>query len=974
MFCSISFAGLEGNGKIEGTVLDSQNNEPLPGANVVIEGTRYGAATDLKGKFVISQIPPGNYKLVVSYIGYRKKIVDVTVEDGQTVTQAIKLDFQIIEGQVVEVTAQAEGQLGAINQQLSSNTISNIVSQARIRELPDVNAAESIGRLPGISIDRSGGEATRVSIRGLSPKYNTVTVNGVRVPATGGDDRSVDLSLISSQMLDGIEVKKAITPDMDADAIGGTVDLRLKEAPDQLSFNVTAQGGYNRLQDYLGNYNVTGSVSNRFFDGRLGVIASFNTDDYDRSADKYSGDFRPYLTVDGRTENAITNINLREENVTRGRTGASALIDYRLPNGKITANSFYNRLKWDGLFRINDLNVNTNRHSLDFEERGGTTSIFTGGVGIEQDFDWLRYDFGLARTASRSKNPNEMSWHFTREGGSFRSVPPDALPTDIPSYATNDSNRIGIQDIYIYNTNREENQTTLQLNVKKPFRLSSQITGYVKMGGKARWLDRENNEDQFGRNGIYYGNNQGPNSILTVLDESLPEWKVDSLVRTYGVLGISRFQTNYSRSNFLNGDYPLGFVADFPMLKTMTQALIDGGQFLPYSIGSLGNDYDGKERYYAGYAMAELNLGKLITFLPGVRYEKDFSKYHGWRFRETTRNNIQSAPDDLSRLEVERDNDFWLPMVHVQVQPRDWLKIRLAGTKTLTRPDYNQYAPIARIDVFQAYVRATNSKLKPAQSNNLDAAVSVYQNHIGLFTVAGFYKEIKDLIFQVNHPIHPDIINSRPDVDSLLHNNLNLLPSWTTRVVQYGVDTFINNPFKAKLRGFELDWQTNFWYLPSVLRGIVLNVNYTQIHSEMEKRLYFRKNGARIPRPGPPSYYQVLVDSSRTSRLPDQPTHIANVTLGYDYKGFSGRLSYLYQTDRVAFIAAQPAGDNFSGAYERWDLTLQQKIGRTGVQLFANLTNLNNRPDRNFRGSTSVNPTYIEYYGFAIDGGVRYKF
>ena len=837
-----------------------------------------------------------------------------------------------------------------------------------------MNAAESIGRLPGVSIDRSGGEATKVSIRGLSPKYNTVTVNGVRVPATGGDDRSVDLSLISSQMLDGIEVKKAITADMDADAIGGTIDLRLKEAPDQLSYNLTGQVGYNRLQDYFGNYNITGSVSDRFYDGRLGVIASFNTDDYDRSADKFSGDYRQFLTLGGQTENAITAINLREENVTRGRTGASALLDYRLPNGKITVNSFYNRLKGEGLLRINDMNVNTNRHSLDFERRGGTTSIFTGGVGIEQDFDWIRYDFGLARTASRTENPNEMTWHFTREGGSFRSVPPDALPTDIPSFATNDSNRIGIQDIYVYDTNREENQTTLQLNVKKPFRLGSQITGYLKTGGKVRWLDRENNEDQFGRNGLYYGNNQGPNSILTVLDESLPEWKVDSLVRTYGVLGISRFQTDYSRSDFLDGAYPLGFVADFPMLERMTQALIDGGQFLPYSIGSLGNDYDGKERYYAGYLMAELNFGKLITFLPGVRYEKDYSKYHGWRFRETTRNNIQSAPDDLSRLEVERDNDFWLPMVHLQAQPKEWLKIRLAGTKTLTRPDYNQYAPIARIDVFQAYVRATNSKLKPAQSSNFDAAVSVYQNHIGLLSVAGFYKEIKDLIFQVNHPIHPDIINSRPDVDALLHNNLNLLPSWTTRVVQYGVDTFINNPFKAKLRGFELDWQTNFWYLPSVLRGIVLNVNYTQIHSEMDKRLYFRKNGDRIPRPGPPSYYQVLVDSSRTSRLPDQPTHIANITLGYDYKGFSGRLSYLYQTDRVAFIGAQPAGDNFSGAYERWDLTLQQKIGQTGVQLFANLTNLNNRPDRNFRGSTSVNPTYIEYYGFAIDGGVRYKF
>lgn len=203
---------IHAQGKIEGSIIDSQSKDPLPGANVYLEGTTLGAATDIKGKFVISQVPSGNYNLVVRYLGYREKSLQVSTKEGETLKlEAIKLDFQIIEGEAITVTAQAEGQIAAINQQLTSNTIANIVSQARIRELPDVNAAESIGRLPGVAIQRSGGEATKVSIRGLSPKYNTVTINGVRVPATGGDDRSVDLSLISSNILDGIEVKKAPT-------------------------------------------------------------------------------------------------------------------------------------------------------------------------------------------------------------------------------------------------------------------------------------------------------------------------------------------------------------------------------------------------------------------------------------------------------------------------------------------------------------------------------------------------------------------------------------------------------------------------------------------------------------------------------------------------------------------------------------------------------------------------------------------
>jgi TonB-dependent receptor len=979
-------------GKIVGTVVDSKSNDHLPAANVFIMGTNYGTATDLDGKFVISNVPVGNYRMAVRYIGYQEKIVDVAVLVDETTELAVRLDFQSVQGEVVEVTAQAEGQMAAINQQLASNTIANIVSQARIRELPDVNAAESIGRLPGVSIERSGGEATKVSIRGLSPKYNTVTVNGVRVPSTGADDRSVDLSLISSNILDGIEVTKAITPDMDADFLGGNVDLRLKEAPDRLLMSATAQTGYNDLQEDYGNYSFNANLGNRFFGGRLGIIGSFNTDEYDRSADKFSGTYRPVETLTGETEIVPSTVNLREEVVTRGRTGGSVLIDYRVPGGRIAANSFYNRLRSESLLHFNIFEVGGSpRRYVDTEVRGGTTSLFTGGVGIEQDFDWMSYDFSAARTASRGRNPNELVWRFTREGGAYDftngTINSQTHPSVVPTFAVNDSNFIGIQDVWVYDTRREEDETSLQLNLQLPFRLGNFLNGFFKTGGKLRWLSRMNDQEQFGRNGLFYGNSTGINAPLAALDGLVPQWGVENLVDTYFVLPISLFQTNYFRSDFLNGEYPLGPVADPDMLRLMTLALsggtlrdAPGTEFRRNSIGSLGNDYSGDERYQAGYVMGEFNLGKHITLLPGVRYERDVSEYTGFRFREQVVGNIEGPPADLLPLNIERKNDFWLPMVHLNVNPTDWLKIRLARTETLTRPDFTQYAPISRINTFYNYMRATNSQLKPSQSTNYDAAVSVYESHLGLLTVAGFHKDIQDLIFQVNQPVHPNILRDRPDVLEFLTTNLNIPISWLTtangsfRSIQFGVDTFINNPFEANLKGFELDWQTHFWYLPSFLRGIVLNVNYTRIVSEMEKRLFFQRDGERIIRPGPPSYTQVLVDSSRSTRLPDQPAHIANVTVGYDFKGFSARLSYLYQTDRVAFVDIRPELDNFSGAYSRWDLTVQQKLARTGIQLFANFTNLNGRADRNFRGDALINPTYIEYYGFMLDVGARYSF
>ncbi|MCL5020518.1 MAG: carboxypeptidase-like regulatory domain-containing protein, partial [Bacteroidetes bacterium] len=307
-----------GSGSIRGKVLDRETKEPLPGATVLVKGTSIGASSDLNGEYRIPVVQTGNQSLTVSYVGYVPVTVEVSVIENKDTEKDIYLEPTAITGKAVIVTAQAQGQLGAINQQLSSNTIENVVSKARIQEMPDVNAAESIGRLPGVSIERSGGEATKVEIRGLGPKYSLITVNGVALPATGGiqiqpngttvmsSDRSVDLSLIPSNMLDGITLKKVVTPDMDPDVLGGTVDLKLKEAPSGPQFNASVQGGYNKLQNYYGDYNFVATVSNRFFDERLGAIAGGHLDNYDRSADKFQGNY------DETQQYGITQAKVRE--------------------------------------------------------------------------------------------------------------------------------------------------------------------------------------------------------------------------------------------------------------------------------------------------------------------------------------------------------------------------------------------------------------------------------------------------------------------------------------------------------------------------------------------------------------------------------------------------------------------------------------------------------------------------------------
>jgi TonB-dependent receptor len=966
----------QGPGSIKGRVSDRDTGELLVGANVVIQNTAIGAATDLEGRFALRGILPGTYSIKVSYIGYVAVTLEVAVAADAIVEQDFRLVAQAITGATVIVMGQARGQISAVNQQLASNTISNIVASDRIKELPDVNAAESIGRLPGVAINRSNGEASTVVIRGLSAKYNAVTVNGVALPATGGDDRSVDLSLISSNLLDGIEVKKANTPDMDASALGGTVDLRLREAPGEPQVSASVQSGYNQLQKYYGNYNFMGSASNRFFDGDLGVIASFNADRYNRAADKFQGD---YITrrIQDIVSVGIQDVQLRDENVIRERAGGNLLLDYRIPYGKLSANGFYNQLASDLTYRNNQPDREHGSHYYNFEQNSYKTKIFTGVVGVKQEFGWFKYDFSAARTGTYTDNPNRRTWGFAQENAAFPNAPLDTYPFDLPGLETVDSSRTGFQSAYIYSTKTWEFQNSAQLNIQMPIPIADQVSGHIKFGASYRWLKRLNDQTQWGRDGLQYGQtsvNPPLTAALKRLAELYPDefnWSQDStLCRQWGQLPITRFlDRNYSRSDFLAGKWPQGMVADIGLLNKFTDALSSTSEWKEYGVGSLGRDYSGVERYQAAYLMAELNITQYATLLPGVRYEKLYSLYNGQVFRDNKVSNVQQPPTDLSYLHVERKSQFWLPMVHLILAPTDWLKIRLARTETLTQPDYIMYAPITSMNSNNNYCRAANSLLRPAHSKNWDVSVSVYESYVGLFSVSAFYKDVRDLILQST--IYYQQPQGSDDPGYPLPEGLNIPASWL-RDNSFQIDTYTNNPDLAIYKGYELEWQTNFWYLPSIFQGLVLNVNYTRIFSQTNKELFFvQPTNIQIPGHRPPIYQKKLVDSSRTARMPDQPAHTANITIGWDYKGFSARVIFLYQSDRTSFIAIDPALDTFVAAYKRWDITVQQKLG-WGIQLFANFNNLNNRHDESYRGNSLINPSYLEYYGFTMDVGFRY--
>lgn len=974
---AFQFVSAQGLGSFKGRIVDSQTGDPLIGANVIIQNTSLGAAADLEGKFQIRNIPAGPRTIKISYIGYVSVTRQVTINENETTEQEFKLVAQAITGETVVITAQARGQNAAINQQLASNTISNIVAADRIRELPDASAAESIGRLPGISIDRYNGEATAVAIRGLAPKYNTVTVNGVALPATNNTDRSVDLSLISSNLLDGIEVKKANTPDMDADALGGTIDLRLREAPEEMQVNATVQGGYNHIAKYYGNYSGNVSISDRFLDNDLGIIAGFNTDRNNRTADKLSANYNIVANDLVASDNKVTNLTLRRDEATKNRSGGNLLLDYKIANGKVTGNGFYSQGTTDGTYRSDNMDFSHGSHYYNLEQNVSTTSIFTSSVGVEQDFGSMKYDASFAATGSRTYDPNDYQWQFSQENNASPGAPPTANTplADVPSYETPNANKTGLQNVFLLNTVLNEKQKTTQVNFQIPFNITEDINGFIKVGGKAKWLDRNFDQNQMGHVNLQYGTvtTGVVGELFRALAVAYPldynALRDSTSIASNQVWNLYRFSTGYAPpDNFLGGQYKLGTSPDLRLLQELTSVMQTLGttdwQIQP--LGSYGSDYDGIERYQAGYVMADLNIGPLITLTPGVRLDVDYTKYHGESFREQIPSGSVVIPV-LQLNENVRANHFLLPMVHLKLRPFDWLTIHLAGTETVTRPDYNMYAPISSIDRYSYTVTAANGSLSDSRSKNLDASISIYQSYTGFLSVSGFYKKIDNLI------LYEGIQRVDTIIYKLLNANLNIPGGWLDGSQQ--VNTYINNPTPAQFRGVELDWQTNFWYLPSVFKGLIFNLNWTYIVSTVDVKQYdgaFRDSVGNDPHH---TQYKIryLDSTSRTQRMPDQPAHIFNTTIGYDFMGFSIRVSYLYQSDKVTGIGNTPLQDQFTSAYGRWDLSLQQRLGDQ-VQLFANYNNINDRHDESLQGYRQINPTSLEYYGRTVDVGFRFRF
>lgn len=965
------------SGDVKGRVYDRDTKEGLPGANVVVVGTSLGTASDANGNYVIHRVPVGSYSLLVSYLGYKSTTIQIKIKEGEVLQQDISLEPTTLTGAEVVVTAQAQGQLHAINQQLSSNTITNVVSADRIRDIPDANAAESIARLPGISVIRSGGEGQKVTIRGMSPQYNIMMVSGVRMESTDRDNRSVDLNMIDPNILSGIEVRKALTADMDADAVGGTVDLKIGKAKDELHSSLSLQGGYGSLANTYGNYKINGLVSKRFFDDKLGIQVSGSLDKYNRSSDRMSAAYFTNAQSEiqsGLLKMFLNNVNISDNVTDRKRAGGSLVLDYRLPFGSLMLNNFISSINDHSVVQQNILTVTNYNWSGYASDNEFTNTVISNALQGEFEFSGIKMDLSLSNSITKQRNPGDLRMDIgPRTGGQNMwgdSLKDDlsATPTELlNAYYVNPGATVIMQRLYTLKRDVDETAQSAVFNFQVPFNFTDYLAGKFKIGGKYIRNTRKNDETQWG---LSLNSDIAGVTFVPILKTNWPELGIGDDNAIYA----SMFgDPKYDIGNFLAGKegisnrvfYNKLSISKMRRLEDMARntyfvSSLDGQSYPYYFFNAQAStqyDYDFTRHFGAFYAMAEFNLGTYVTFLPGIRYERYQYVYDAdSTFERATQTVLGAQAYDYKTIHWDSTKvGTWFPQIQVRVKPTDWLDIRFASTRSIIYPDYRAVSPYLYFSsaATPQFLQIGNPYLSPAITQNYDVYLSVYENNVGLFTAGFFYKKINNLIVPIEFLTRDA---------SKIHNRMPLAYSVDTEI-----RTWINLEKPSYVRGVELDWQTHFWYLPSFLNGLVLNVNYTRIKSES---YYPYQKSVRVGLFG-----SKMVDTTRSGRLIDQPNDILNLTMGYDIGGFSARLSFLYQNNVLrSSDIKQEELDQYTGAYYRWDFTAYQKLPwLEGLQLYLNVNNITDRPDRQYR-SVLEKLSDVQYYGRTADLGVRYSF
>lgn len=905
---------------IAGRVRDAGSNTYLLGASVTIRELGRTLTTNPGGEFTFGNVPAGDYTLDVASLGYNDQSVPATASEATTMPVLVGLKSEVVQLAGVVVEGTREGQVRALQQKRSATNVMDIVSADAVGKFPDGNAAEALRRVPGISLEIDQDEGRYVVVRGIDSSLNTVTLNNqlVGTPSEGGN-RGVAMDAVPADLIARLEVTKAVTPDKDANSIGGAINIVTQSAFDRPEgFTYGSAGLF--YDDFGGRSRPTGSLTfGRLLgdSGKWGFVGAVS----------YSLKDVKSQTANTRSwaNNASTGnlwLPLTQQNydydLQRERIGANVAFQYRPVEGHEVA------------LRVNhnEFNDSEDRQSVLYEYRLGTLSNQTATSGANsqgrgsrqfRDYDQtgtidvvtidgkhdlageakLTWQAG-ASTGSRDTHKRN-DWEFRSATGAFPNtydLSGEELVIKPNTDAYYNPANYPFRRVRFRTDDEQEKVKTVQADYQRDLALGSR-DGFWKAGVK--YIARDKRDDRDNRN--YDAASSGNFTLAepTLAGAEAPNY-FDGLFRYGPTLDVDALERFFAAN-------PTRFVFN----SSSTRA------------DSTASDFEAAETVTAAYVMTSIDLAKNLTLLAGVRAERTEAEYGA----------NELANGAYRWVDGGKDYTDVLPGLHLAWRPAKQTVVRLAWTNTIGRPNYADLAPIRVLDALEATpghwtgsLSGGNPDLKPFESMNLDLTVEYYLNKGGIFSVGGFHKRIKN-------PIYDKTI---------------FFTNYTHEGQFYDTLTFSGpaNADKGEITGLELNYQQFFTALPAPFDGLGVNLNYTVTDSSAH--LFTRAEAIPFFKQSPTVY---------------------NIALIYEKAGFEGRVSYSKSGDYLNDVGADPATDIYVRGRAVVDAKVSYRLTHQ-LKFFVELLNLTEEPLREFTG-VNTRENDFEIYKWKAKIGVNFN-
>jgi TonB-dependent receptor len=908
-------------GELSGRVTDSATGRPLPNATVRVRDLGRSVTADRSGAYRIPDLPAGAYSVEAAYVGYEPATGEVSVPATGPAEQSFALAGSNIEE--ITVSGYRLSQATALQDKKSSGIIKESVTADDAGKLPDQNAAETLARVAGVAVTTDQGEGRYVTIRGIDAALNNVTLDSQSIGSPEGDTRRIALDTVPADLLAKLEVVKAVTPDMDGNAIGGSINIITPSAFDDRDgrfFSASADVGYYDLNEEnpyggslawgqtFGAAKQWGIVlSGSYLHRRYGSENVQGGDPWEEEGD--------FLVPDEFT--------LRDYTIQRVRKGFVANLEYRPSDAvKVYFRNLYNE------FEDTELQPEAvfDYRNGDLENQTATSGTFTEGeaqrVNSERleiqsiqshtlggEFTFGEWTLGLTGTYGETEQdtPNDVEWSFELD-----EVIPMTYDTSTRFFNVTAGPQARDASLFEFDQLNDGGQLIEEEMKIGQFELRRNVQwgdrrGYVEFGSKL--VDRDQVSDQ----------------DMNVYDG----FDGDLLLSQVMQPGREDF---YSSER----DYTFGPMVDFNAAQRFFAENAGGFELSDQDTiaESFGVDYTVEEKVTAGYVMGSLDIGR-ATFVGGVRVERTNTDFTGYDIVFVDGDVVgQNGVPPLVR--GSKDFTNWLPGLQMRFAPQDDLIFRAAWTNTIGRPSYEQNVPFRLFeveesdpDVFEGSLEAGNSGLDPLESMNLDFAVEWYLRPAGILSAGVFYKDIE-------HPIFLQLQNlEEVDFEGRFFSELEIEQP--------------RNADTGDILGIELNFQQQFRTLPRPFDGLGIAIGYTFSDSEADV----------FDRPEPVPFFL-------------QSDHIGNVSLFYERGGFEVRLGYAYRSEYLFAVGESEQSDLYIDTHGQLDLKASFDV-TDNISAFFQMQNLTDEPLRYFSGSRS-RMAENEAYSWNALAGVQVKF